>query len=721
MARCRGGMALVLSQDMQNSERKLAAGHWVRNLRMSHKVFVSYGAMLAVIGGMAAVTAFGSYSTNSDVNDLAQLSAHAVALNETELAGLIAQDRIKQYVIRPDVETASLVQEKLVSAGKGLDAAAPALEELGQSQELEQARRHLAEFQAAFERISANQGQIKAEVSRRLQVTGPEIADTLRAIIETSHRSGDARSSYLAAKALDHYLQARIDVNLFMVEGSPTAAKAAKDGLLGLESALNDLFDALSSKALVSQADTVITKLVEYDKSFNAVVQLTQARDRDVAMVLTQTGPALEKSLETMRKAMVVRQDKAAGNATARTSFLLIQSTIAGLVGIGLAIAAAFLTLRFIAQPIRQMTQAMLRLADGDRTIDVSDTDRQDEIGEMARAVHVFKENALEVERLQAERDAQDAARREAEQREREAEDERRYLREMERHEAEAEKRRMLTEMADNFEASVSRVVELVSETARRIERGARMASRAAQSNVELTANVAFASEQACYSVEAVATATEEMSKSLSTVSEQVSHSTAIAERAVERVRRTDEIVAGLSSDARRIGEIVGLIQGIAEQTNLLALNATIEAARAGEAGRGFAVVASEVKSLAAQTAQATKEITAQVSSIQSITGEAVKAFAEIQDTIKEISNVSASVSGLISEQASATLEINKTTHEAVQGTQDVASNILQVRLGVDSAGEVAQTSMEAAADLAQQADLLHEEVERFLARVRSE
>jgi methyl-accepting chemotaxis protein len=108
--------------------------------------------------------------------------------------------------------------------------------------------------------------------------------------------------------------------------------------------------------------------------------------------------------------------------------------------------------------------------------------------------------------------------------------------------------------------------------------------------------------------MQAVAAGAEELAASVGEISRQAADALAISQQAVTQANETGTIVAGLATAAQKIGDVVKLINSIAEQTNLLALNATIEAARAGEAGRGFAVVASEVKSLASQTAKATNQ-----------------------------------------------------------------------------------------------------------------
>ena len=189
--------------------------------------------------------------------------------------------------------------------------------------------------------------------------------------------------------------------------------------------------------------------------------------------------------------------------------------------------------------------------------------------------------------------------------------------------------------------------------------------------------------------IQAVAAGAEELSASVSEISQQVSHTAHLAGTAVEQVRSTGGIVAGLSGQAAQIGEVVGLIQGIAGQTNLLALNATIEAARAGESGRGFAVVASEVKALAAQTAKATDQIRAQIAATQDATQQAVEAIGSIGSTIRSLDQAATAIAAAVEEQSAVTREMSSSMQTASQGAAGIAGSveaIAQASGRVDSA-----------------------------------
>ncbi|KST60168.1 chemotaxis protein [Methylobacterium sp. GXS13] len=454
------------------------------------------------------------------------------------------------------------------------------------------------------------------------------------------------------------------------VSGRARAAfqKASADNFEGESKAIaQTVFDALSQKKPLSYT-------------------FEDLRQRNIVNQLSIVG-LVDAALDEMVARAEVLADEAR-NVLIRNAGALL----ATILFVALGLLALF---GGVLGPIRAMTATMRALADGDVSVEIPASGYRNEIGAMAAAVLVFKDNLIRSRALEAE-----TARVRAE--------------------AEAQRKAGLRQMAEAFERAVGGIIGLVSSSAIELQTTAQSLTTTATQTASQSTTVAAAAEQATTNVNTVAAAAEQLGVSVQEIGRQVDGSTRLAQGAVAEAGQTGALVQELSSAVARIGDVVGLISSIASQTNLLALNATIEAARAGQAGRGFAVVASEVKALAEQTARATDEISGQIARVQASTGEAVTAIGSITVRIQEINGVATSIAAAVEEQGAATQEIVRNVGQAAQGAGEVTSNITGVAAAADETGKAASHVIVAATELSRQSEHLSAEVARFLDTVRA-
>ena len=452
---------------------------------------------------------------------------------------------------------------------------------------------------------------------------------------------------------------------------------------------------ALSAVAIAPPVMAEITaKLASYQKEFVAWAETArQVAEYDANMMKTFRG--FEPLMVEIAEGVERRYKEAEASQAAIRDSVRMWMLIAFALSIVLVCGLSLLIGRSISNALASMVSAMTGLAGGEFKIAIPGLGRKDEIGEMAGAVEVFKNNMIEAQRLRAEQ--LEAEQRQAEQRKAD-----------------------MRELANAFEGAVGEIVETVSSAATELEASANTLTKAAERSQSLATTVAAASEEASTNVQSVSSASEELTSSVNEISRQVQESSRVASEAVDQAQRTNSRVSELSKAASRIGDVVELINTIAGQTNLLALNATIEAARAGEADRGFAVVASEVKALAEQTAKATGEISQQISGIQAATQDSVSAIKEIGDTIGRMSEISSTIAAAVEEQGAATQEISRNIQHAATGTQQVSSNITDVQHGATETGSASAQVHSAAKSLSSESNRLKLEVSKFLESVRA-
>ncbi|MDG4719287.1 MULTISPECIES: methyl-accepting chemotaxis protein [Thalassospira] len=367
---------------------------------------------------------------------------------------------------------------------------------------------------------------------------------------------------------------------------------------------------------------------------------------------------------------------------------VLIAATLVLMIVISVAIG------RNITVGLSELSSRMTKISKGDLTGEIEGQDRGDEVGDMARTVVSFRQQAVENRELQDRQKQLEA-------------------------QADKQRRQDITDMADSLEKRVKNLINAISGSITEMKQATSTMQDASNTNSQLSAAVASATTQTSTNVQTVSAATEELTASSDEIAHQIAQSADIANQANEQAARTNQTVTGLADAAQKIGDVAKLIGDIAEQTNLLALNATIEAARAGDAGKGFAVVASEVKNLANQTAKATEEINQQILSVQNETGEAVDAIRLISETIARVADSSTAIAAAVEEQHAAIGEISRNVQQAADGTAEVSQRIETVN---ENAGRVSSGTSQlahSAEKLVDEARSLDEAVENFLNDLR--
>lgn len=354
-----------------------------------------------------------------------------------------------------------------------------------------------------------------------------------------------------------------------------------------------------------------------------------------------------------------------------------------------------YVVVRRVANPITDMSDAMEDISHGKLDVEIPGVGRTDEVGQMAENLKIFKENAIEKERLKKERIA-------AEEK------------------AEEEKKRAMAQMADNFQDRVQGIIQSVAAAATQLSQTSEAMSGMVEASMKKTASASEASEQASKNVQGTAAAAEELAASVNEISTQVQRSTEAVNLTVEKAGHADTNAAMLKENTNNIEEVISLIDEIAEQINLLALNATIEAARAGEAGKGFAVVANEVKNLASQTVQATEEITSKIAGMQGASDEVVKALEDVKTAVATVNDYSSGISSAVEEQTATTNEISQSMQSAAEGTTLIHDNMHEVVESSTESKEASDQVLSAAKELSVQAEKMRSTVDAFLDEIRN-
>ena len=530
--------------------------------------------------------------------------------------------------------------------------------------------------------------------STQLEQASTELNTTVAAIVETlAHDAGGASAIDDAIRLMEAFQSSNASAARFLASRNPAHANTARVDMEAMDRSLQALQELNIGNRRVQRFLAAMNQPIDrFKKAATGVVAATEqfasaGKDREIAA--TALIGATDRFRSEATAAQLGMVQGMMGAVTTARQLERIASVLAIVAGLLLA----FIIGKGIVRPIRQITAVMGELAKGNVEVVIPHLGRRDEIGAMAEAVRVFRDNKIEADRLAGENEAERGAKEQRAQR--------------------------LVVLNRGFEATTSALAASLSSAAAGLKQSATAMFAMTEQADQRSDTVKAVAQRASANIEVVANATEELSQSIDEISDSAARSSAISNKTTEGANTTDDAVRALAQNAQEIGRIVSLIKQVAQQTNLLALNATIEAARAGQAGRGFAVVANEVKTLAAQSGRATEEIEAEVSKAQSVTANVVTAIQDIIAKIGEMNAITASVAAAVDQQRASTRTIALNAQQALASAVDVVSAIVGIEEANTATKAEANQVLDSAARLSQQSDALHVEFDKFVAGVR--
>ncbi|MET1411797.1 HAMP domain-containing methyl-accepting chemotaxis protein [Roseibium sp. HPY-6] len=641
-------------------------------LRIRTRINLLVALTIFAISALGITYLTGRAGTQASLESKNQFAALFELVQAVEIGALQMRRSEKDFLLRRDMKYV----DKYDKAVKTVDTA---LEQMSQL--------------AASADVTENVQKLKADVKRH-QAQFHKVAD-LRVKVGLSEKEGLEGELRTAVHNVEELLKtAELDSltvkMLMMRRHEKDFMMRGKEKYVARIDKRREEFDGLLKDSslpaeLVANLTTLMDQYQSGFKAFAETAMILAPETKQLSQIFAEMQPDFAKIRELAGEGQNVANANFASTMKTTDQTFLVASIgiLAGGVFLGLLIG------RSISTPINQLNNAMKSLAGGDASAELPKLDTKTEIGEMAETVQFFKNASAERMDLMNESKRDQEAR--------------------------AHRQSKVDDLVRDFRETVQGVLEAVNSENREMETSAGSLSAIASQTTSQADGVSSASQDASKNVEAVAVAAEALSTSISEISHQVAQTKTIVEQATDATIETDTKIAGLAASADKIGEVILLIQGIAEQTNLLALNATIEAARAGEAGKGFAVVASEVKELATQTAKATEAISTQITDIQKETESSVEAIRGIAETMREVSSATEAISAAVEEQGTSTAEISENVRSAAAGSNEVSGNIVSVRQAADESQSTAERVLSAARGVSDNTDQLSRVIDTFL------
>jgi len=520
--------------------------------------------------------------------------------------------------------------------------------------------------------------QVKNIIADELDQYGPTASEALRRAIDgVTNREPDSRLRVVLEQLIHDTLMMRMASQRFFADGDESSETALGYAMEDISDAL-EFLDMDSVPDYVRQYfDTAIAALEKYQASVNELLVQQKAMIRTKEDRLDVLGPQITDMARNLEKEVFASLETVADEAEAETETALNLTLAAFVASVVLGLVVALLMSRMMGNSVKRARSEILGYLEniGNNEGDVSTRltkGRPDEIGDFISAVNAFLETLEDIiSRIVA------------------------------------SSRRLSTESE-----SLSGITNSTTANAEQQRDQVTQVSAAMQEMVstsdEIASNTSDTDESARQAAELAGTGQETVSTAVKSVS-----------RLAEQVEAGSKRIQRLEQESGEIGNVLDVIQAIAEQTNLLALNAAIEAARAGDAGRGFSVVADEVRGLAKRVQDSTVDIERIVSNLQSGAAGAVVDMSKAKQMASEASEEAGKSGAALSEIMAAVNRIVDMTTQVASATEQQRATAAEMTQNVEASSSAIDKLTDDIAHVNQSSNSLAEMAEDLNGLVR--